>query len=470
MLKNAATSNVTPMRTDFAPISNVNTTRSLARFIVNTKYEDLSPAALNQARRLIIDCFGVALGAAREPDLPILLDYAKTMGGEAHATIWSTGVKQNIEHVALINGQLASVFDMDDTYLSDSMATHCSAQSIPAALAIAEWRGLSGKDFITAVALSHEISLRTLLSFGKTFHRQRWYSVPVGGVFGGVTAAGKMLRLTEQQMVYALALAGLQAGGVIEGLGTMSGGFQYGRSGAGGVRAAFLGKSNFTTSEDILTGRFGMHTVFHSDQDLAWLTDGLGSHWEMLQTGFKPYACGINMHALISGIIAIHDQFKPDPAQVADITLRVNPHVLIPTGLKEPRVGREGKFSVYYTAAVALIDGKVGPAQYTDARVKDANVDGLRQRVLIDPDETKRRDEAHVTVNLRDGRKLEHYVKHAPGTIKAPLSDDDLIAKFNIFAKETLGPGQTAALLKSIDSLATLPDAGALARLMTPAA
>src|SRR5690606_13341602 len=135
-----------------------------------------------------------------------------------------------------------------------------------------------GPDFMAAVAVGYEVSLRFMLALGKTYHRQRWYSVAGGGPIAAAVASGKLLGLDEQQMVYAIGLSVVQAGGLIEGLGTMSSAFQYARTSAAGVTAAMLAKRGFTTANDILTGRFGVHQVYHSERDLRWLTDDLGTH------------------------------------------------------------------------------------------------------------------------------------------------------------------------------------------------
>ena len=457
---------VTPVKYDFAAIGDVNATRELARFALGTGWSDLGDEVAEHVRRLLIDCIGVALGATGEPDLPILLDYCATLGGEPQASVWGRAERLNVANAAMVNSQLSAILDMDDTYLSDLAAFHGSGQVIPAALAIGEWLGSSGADVLAAIAVGHEVSMRVMLSLGITLHRQRWYTVSVAGPFGAAAACGKLLGLNEDQMVHALGIAGVQAAGLIEPLGSMTGAFQYARCAAAGVGAALLAQRGFTAGPDILTGKFGFHSVFHSDQDMDRLYGELGKRWSLLELGFKPYSCGINLHALLAGVIELRERHGLSGGQIAKIALRTNPHVLVPTGLREPKVGREGKFSVYHSAAVALIDGDAGPRQYTDARVLDPEVIALREKVEVTPDDAVRRDESFVAIHLNDGRTVETHVAHAPGTVLAPYSTDQIVAKFHRLSDPVLGGRRSAAVIEALRGIERAADISSLTALL----
>jgi 2-methylcitrate dehydratase PrpD len=190
----------------------------------------------------------------------------------------------------------------------------------------------------------------------------------------------------------------------------------------------------------------------------------LGSRWELRRAAFKAFACGIVVQPLIDGLITLREQQAVQAEQVQEVEARVNPYVLVPTGKTDPKTGLEGKFSVYHTAAVALIDGDAGPPQYTDQRVLDPQVIDLRQRVRIIPDEALRKDEAHVTLRLRDGRELTHYVPHGIGTADNPLTDQQLARKLRSLAEPTLGSQRTDQLLATLERLEQLPNVAELAR------
>jgi 2-methylcitrate dehydratase PrpD len=244
----------------------------------------------------------------------------------------------------------------------------------------------------------------------------------------------------------------------------MTKGFHAGRAALAGVVAALLAHRGFTSAEDILTGRFGFHVIFQSDQDIDALVGELGSRWALPRAGFKPYACGINLHAPITAVIALRDQHQLRADDVVEILLQVHPHVLVPTGKKEPKTGLDGKFSVYHTIAAALIDGAAGPAQFTDERVKDPKVVALRNRVSVTPEESFQRDEAQIAIRLRNGDVLEHHVLHPPGTADNPLTDAQLAQKFRSLVEPVFGQARASELLRTIDRLDSLPNVADLTK------
>jgi 2-methylcitrate dehydratase PrpD len=451
------------IRTDYAPIPH-NTTRELAEFVVGTSFGDLPTELVDVARRCTLDCLGVSVGAAEHPSLPILLRVLSTLGGEPQATVWGTDRRMSLAHAAFVNGHLGHILDFDDTLLSEATTLHATATVIPAALAVGEWRKASGAEYVLAFLLGYEVAARIALSAGRTHHRQRWAVMSTVGPFGAATAAGKLLGLNERQLVYALGIAGSQAAGLLEGLGSMTNGFRSGHAASVGLLAALLAEAGFTSAEDILTGKHGFHATFHSDRDIQALVGELGTRWVTRSVGFKPFACGINLHALLAAVIALREKHSLQAANVELIEARVNPHVLVPTGKKEPRTGLEGKYSVYHSAAVALIDGAAGPPQYTDARVTDPEVVALRGRVRVTPDDSVRRDEAFVMIKLGDGAGVEHQVSHAPGTAENPLSDAQLAEKFRRLTEPLVGRQRADVILGSLRRLEHLQDVSSLAR------
>jgi 2-methylcitrate dehydratase PrpD len=443
-----------------------NGTRELAEFVVRTRFEDLSTDLVHHVRRSTIDCLGVALGAADHPSVQILLDTIDTLGGHPQATVWTTARRSSVAYAALVNGHLAHVLDYDDSYMPEVTILHGNAPVVPAALGVGEWLGVSGQAYVEAFALGFEVEARVALSAGRAHYGQGWHVTSTVGGLGAAAAAGKLLGLDEQQMTYALGIAGTQAGGLSEVLGSMSKGFHPGRAAMNGVLAALLAQRGFTSAEDILTGRRGFHYAFPSDRDIDAMVGELGRRWELRRAAFKAFACGIVVQPMIDAIIRLRDEHGVVAADVESIEARVNPTVLEPTGKTDPKTGLEGKFSVYHTAAVALIDGAAGPAQYTDERVLDSNVIDLRRRVRIVTDETLRKDEANVTLRLLDGRELTRYVPHGIGTAENPLTDEQLTRKFRSLVEPVMGPARADELLATLNRLEQLPAIGELTGLL----
>ena len=173
------------MRTTYEPLAH-NTTRQLAEFVVRTRLEHLPAEVLQQARRCTIDCLGVSIGAADHPSVGILLQLAELLGGVGQATAWTTDRRLNLAQAALINGHLAHLLDFDDTFLSDLTTLHGNAPVVPAALALGEWLGASGADYLLALALGYEVSTRVALSAGQAHHRQRWHVTSTVGTNSNV--------------------------------------------------------------------------------------------------------------------------------------------------------------------------------------------------------------------------------------------------------------------------------------------
>jgi 2-methylcitrate dehydratase PrpD len=166
----------------------------------------------------------------------------------------------------------------------------------------------------------------------------------------------------------------------------------------------------------------------------------------------------------------LRNEFGLKADEIESIALEVDPLVLELTGKKTPQVGLEGKFSVYHSAAVAIIEGRAGEAEYSDAKVRDPQVIALRDRVSALASQSVAEDECHVTIKLRNGRVLKRHVEHAIGSLALPMTDDDLNAKFGGLAEPALGAKATARLRELCWDIENLEDAAAIANAATPQA
>jgi 2-methylcitrate dehydratase PrpD len=198
------------------------------------------------------------------------------------------------------------------------------------------------------------------------------------------------------------------------------------------------------------------------------ITAGLGERFELLSNMYKPYACGLVVHAAIDGCIDIVREHRLAPEAIEAVELTVSPLVLELTGNTTPQTGLEGKFSVYHAVSAAIIHGAAGEAQFTEACVRDPRVVAVRNRVSAKVDAAIGRTEARVTIRTRDGRAFNRHVEHALGTLARPMSDADLEAKFRGLAGEVLPAAQVEEIIKLCWQLPALRDAGTLARAAVP--
>jgi 2-methylcitrate dehydratase PrpD len=251
--------------------------------------------------------------------------------------------------------------------------------------------------------------------------------------------------------------------------GTMCKAFHPGRAAQNGLTAALLAARNFTSSEQGLEAPRGFAHVLSRERDFSKLTRSLGKTWEVTRNTYKPFPCGIVIHPTIDACIQLRNEHSPRPSEIEKVELRVHPLVLELTGKKTPTRGLEGKFSVYHSAAAALVRGVVGQREYSDDAVRDPEVVALRDRVTATVDPSVREEEVYARVVLDSGRVLEKHVEHVVGSLENPLSDRDLETKFRGQAEGLLSEGEIRELLSLCWSVASLPNAAAIASASVPA-
>jgi 2-methylcitrate dehydratase PrpD len=318
------------------------------------------------------------------------------------------------------------VLDFDDTHMG-GVVLHASSPVLAALFSLAERAGASGAALMLAYATGFEAGIRSGWT-APGHHQGGWHLTGTLGTIAAAVAAGKLIGLDAQKLTYAMGIAATQAAGMQQNRGTMCKSFHAGKAAQNGVLAALLAERGFDSTQEIIEGRRGFCRVYSDKATPERLTEGLGDKWLIETNGHKPYACGVVLHPLIDAMIAIRNRERIDAATVSAIDLRVHPFVLSITDVVEPSSGLQSKFSTVHSAAVALIDGAAGIAQYSDARAADPAVAALRRKVKATTDATLASDEAYASV-VAGGRRHEVHVPHASGTAANPMSDAAIAAK-----------------------------------------
>ena len=444
------------------PSDDIAPTRALARFARESRARDLPAPVRHEARRAVLNWIGCAVGASRhatiEREVAALLPFV----GPAQASILGRNERIDILNAALVNGTSSHTFDFDDTHLRTVI--HPAGPVASALLALAEFKPCSGQDFLHALAIGIDVECRIGNAVYPSHYDVGWHITGTTGVFGAAAACGRMLQLTEEQMVWALGIAATTACGLREMFGSMCKPLHVGWAAKSGLTAALLAQRDFTSSEHGIEGRRAFANVLATGRDYAEITDELGKRWELARNTYKPFACGIVVHPTIDGCIVLRREHRLLGDDIAGIELLVHPLVLELTGKREPKVGLEGKFSVFHCAAVAIIDGDGGVAQFSDARVRDPGVVALRNRVKAAVDPSLAEDQAVVTIVLRDGRRLTKRVEHAIGSLDHPMTDRDLEHKLHGLCDEVLGAKRSDELVAACWNLDASPNAGDLAK------
>jgi len=450
------------MQNTAAPQTDSPVTLTLARYLVNARYEDLPPAVIHEASRGLLNWMGCALGAACHETTQAVLDAQSPFFGAPQAQIVGRAQRADILHAALINGISSHVLDFDDTHYR---AVHPSAPVLPAILALAEWKRFSGRELVHAYVLGVEAEIRIALSVFPEHYDRGWHITGTAGVFGAAAAAGKLLGLDETQMAWALGIAATQSAGLREMFGSMCKSLHPGKAAQNGLSAALMAQSGYTSSTRSLEAKRGFGQVMSSRFDAESITRGLGESYELLQNMYKPFACGLVQHAVIDGVLQLRREYGLTPDDIEAVHATVGPLVVELTSKPEPRTGLEGKFSVFHALAAALVYGAAGETQFGTAAVLDPRVVALRRRVTTELDPAMRKLEGRVRIVLKDGRQLDRHVPEALGTLHRPMSDADLEEKFLGLAGDLLPAQQTARLAQACWDVAQLPDAGEVARL-----
>ncbi|MFL5087609.1 MAG: MmgE/PrpD family protein [Xanthobacteraceae bacterium] len=428
----------------------VTLTKTLCSHLAAAQFGDLPAAAKREVRRGVLDWIGCALAGSGHRTITTLLGVLQETSGKPAATVFGRKLKLGLLEAPLANGQMGHVLDFDDTHMG-GVVLHTSSPVLAALFALCERAPVSGAQFMLAYAAGFEAGVRS----GRTapgHHKGGWHLTGTLGSIAAGVAAGKLLNLDAQKLTYAMGIATTQAGGMQQNRGTMCKSLHAGKAASNGVFAALLAERGFDSTQEIIEGKKGFSRIYSDKAMPEHLTEGLGHSWLIESNGHKPYACGVVLHPLIDAVIAIRNRQPIDPAKVGEIGLRVHPLVLSITGVREPATGLQSKFSTLHAAAVALIDGAAGVAQFADAKATDPAIVALRRKVKPIADPSLRRDEACASIVVGDQRH-EAHIAHATGTAENPMSDEQIESKFLANAAPVIGADRAKRAVEWVAAL-----------------
>jgi 2-methylcitrate dehydratase PrpD len=446
---------------DPTPEDAPDATRILAAYVVNASAEALPAAVRAEACRTLLNWAGCTVGGSRHETVDIAVRTLSPFSGPRQASLLGRRERLDILHASLVNGISSHVLDFDDTHLKTVI--HPAGPVASAILAVAETQPVSGRDFLHALVLGAEVECRIGNAVYPAHYDRGWHITGTTGVFGAAAASGRVLGLSEQQMRWALGLAAVQPVGLREMFGSMTKSFHPGRAAQNGLTATLLARQNFTSSERGIEGATGWAHVLSTACDYEQITKGLGERYEISLNTYKPFACGIVLHPSIDACLQLRKEFSLTPDAIERIDLAVHPLVLELTGKREPKTGLEGKFSVYFAAAVAIAAGAAGVRQFTDDWVRRPEVVSLRDRVFATVDRSIGEAQVRAVITLKDGRRLEKVIQHAVGSVEQPMSDRDLDAKVRDLCDGTLEPPRIDRLIETCRQIERLPDSRAIA-------
>ncbi|HEY3688540.1 MAG TPA: MmgE/PrpD family protein [Streptosporangiaceae bacterium] len=443
-------------------------TAALARHLTGLRFADLPAPIVTLAKLCVLDLTGVMVAGAGEPAARIAAGVVAREYGAGPCTLAGRTERTTATGAALANGTAAHALDFDDVVTTMG---HPSAPALPAALAVAERTGATGRDLLTAFTAGFETQTRVAAAIGPSHYARGFHSTATFGTFGAAAAATRLLGLDAERTTAALGIAGTQAAGLKAMFGTMCKPLHAGRAAMAGVLAAELAADGFTSGDDVLGAPQGFADTQSDTFDAAVAAGGFGDPWRMEGVRFKVHAACFLTHASINALLHLRRTAGIAADDVARVDVTVPPGHLAVCAIPEPRTGLEGKFSLRYTAALALTHGAADPSRFTDELVADPRLTDVRDRVTVLADDRLTGPVATVAVKLADGRELtaEHDTNVRPWADDPGEQTADLLGKFHAMADPVLGAGRARELADTVLALDGLDDVRGLAALTAPA-
>ena len=374
-------------------------TEQLAAFLAASRWQDIPDSVRREAMRAVLNIAGCVV-AGREDPAVILLR------------------KVFPQEDALIDAAAATAHDYDDTHLRTVI--HATPPVAGALFSLARTRSVSGIEWLHALILGMETTCRLGNAVMPGHYERGWHITSTCGIFGATAAAGKILKLNERQFRDALGIAATQSAGLVEVLGSMARVLNAGFAARNGLAAARLAAQGLQGPARPLEGLRGFVNVFGGSKDYAQLTGRLGEHWEMTRVAYKPYPCGVVLHALVDACLERRDTLR----QNETIVVALHPLAVERTDRPEPRDALEARLSAHHAVAVSALRGRAGLAEFSDAAAADPALQAFRRRVRVTPDERLDKMEAVVT--------LKNEVLQAPAA--RPMDDARIEAKLRELA------------------------------------
>jgi len=434
-------------------------TSQLCERIAATDYENLGTPAIEAARRLVLDGIAIAIAGTEEEALQILAAYHKEQGGAAQATAIGNGFRLNTVAAAALNGAAMHVLDFEPMW---SPANHALSTTLASVLALAEARGATGREILSALVKGVEMQGWIRQASGQyEASTSRFHPPGAVGPLGAAVAAGHLLKLDPDRLAYAIGIAASRAGSVLANAGTMTKSTHCGHAAALGLESALLAARGFTANAAVFEAAQGYVPAFYGDGFKIDEMLGFGrAPFRVVDPGYaiKMFPSQFGTHFGITAGLELHPKI-PDATAIRRVVLTAP--VMAYVDRPKPKKGLEGKFSLQYTAAAALLDGRVGIRTFTDARLASADMQDLlgKFEVRLDPAIPGRFEDMHVLlrVELDGGRVLETRCNGPRGKWGTPpISETEHLVKVRDCLVTRLEPAsaeRVIVLARRIDDL-----------------
>jgi len=428
----------------------IELTKAIAGFIVETEATDIPSNVYEHSKVAFLDWLGCAIAGANNPLVDKLIRYADVMGGNGQATVIGHNLKKTATQAAIINGAASHVLDYDDTTTVD--IRHASVGTFPAFLALAEWKEKSGTDLLTAYVIAFKVAALIGACVGMKQYNAGWHTTSTIGHLASAAGCARLLKLSEQQTIYAIGLAGTLSSGLKIVFGTMTKAFHAGNASQAGLKAAILAKDNFTCTENLLEGPDGYFQVYKGQINEKELST-LGKTWGFENLAQKYHASCHCTHSAIESFLSIADEENLSQHDIKSVKIYSNQLALNIAGKTEPKTALEGKFSVPYCVANALLRDDTGLQAFTDEKVNDPEIKDFMKKISLSLDEGLEPMEARVEIETNRGKiysRSSNVFREIP---KLEEKRSRIKSKFSNMCGPVLGDKKTESLIEVVLSL-----------------
>lgn len=456
----------------------VGTTEELANWIEGLRYEDVPFQVLASAKILFLDNIAAMLSGVNDDVGKIVIGFVKDLGGVPECGVVGSGFRTSAPNGAFANSTMGHAIDFDDI----SFSGHPTVAVLPAALAVAEKLGCSGKDILLALVVGLEVygklGLAVQSKSRSAMFAKGWHSPSVFGLMGATAAASKLLRLNVGQIRTAYGLVASQASGLKASVGTMAKPFQMGHGSRSGVVAALLARAGLSADTTIFEHSYGFTHAFFNEgaYDVKMFSKNLGKPFRLEEAGVtvKKYpCCGCN-HKPLDIVLEMVINYDIDPYKVKSITAHISPHQRLVLGFDNPQTGYQGKFSLQFNLASALLDQKIDRTTFTTEKAQRPGLRKLMAKVelVVHPEwktdaDAGANDPNSITIELEDGRSFTHQVDRLKGSPTFPLTQEELLGKYRQNAAGVLSKEDTDRSIRMLLDIEKTSDIGQLMRVIS---
>ena len=434
----------------------------LGDFVAAATWPDVA-AQSHEAKRSILNFFATAVGSAYDPAVTSALRTLSPFSGAATSAIIGRPERFDALAAAFINAISANLLDFDDTHLETII--HPTAPVAAPVLALAQARGLSGRDVLTAFILGVEVECRIGNAVSPAHYARGWHITSTCGVFGAAAACARLLGLPADGIKNAIGIAASQSAGLVENLPTAAKNVSVGNAARNGLFAALLAAEGYSASARAIEGPLGWARAMGDEPDLGRLVGGLGASWEIAKNTYKPYPAGIVFHAVIDACFKLRARLDQRLDEIVSVTVQGSA-LLLARGDRPVRNERDARVSIHHCVACGLLLGAAGVPEFSAAMVFRPDIVALRQKVRAQLDASLREGAARVSILLASGEILSETVMDARGSLADPLSDLDIEAKLHDGSRLSGSAWNVNVIIEDVWRLDKVAD---LSRLMSPA-